>query len=247
MYLIRGFVRSLLLVASFHVGIEPSKTEPNSAKPDMIVAPISDHDQIAQIAFLNPEGARITWDVVASGRFDSTPLTVPCRHDFPSGALYRLKLSNLPGRPNVELYPTLEIRPTESRSEGFLSRNAIPIDLHDEDFANITSGEPVTKVVYLPDPEFQELTIPGVYTLVSTRLDPGVDPIAAAEHRGVILAIVRIEPSAIPAAVTPSAERPRTIGSCHHARCHRSRFDRQRWCRDANERTVLQTNQEVCR
>jgi hypothetical protein len=50
----------------------------------------------------------------------------------------------------------------------------------------------VTKVIYLPDPEFQELALAGVETLVSTRLDPGVDPIAEADRRGSIMAIVRI-------------------------------------------------------
>ena len=47
-------------------------------------------------------------------------------------------------------------------------------------------------MIYLPDPEFQELALAGVETLVSTRLDPGVDPIAEADRRGSILAIVRI-------------------------------------------------------
>jgi len=47
-------------------------------------------------------------------------------------------------------------------------------------------------VIYLPDPEFQELAVAGVETLVSTRLDPGVDPIVEADRRGAILAVVRI-------------------------------------------------------
>ena len=54
------------------------------------------------------------------------------------------------------------------------------------------SGNFVTKVIYLPDPEFQELALAGVETLVSTRLDPGVDPIVEADRRGAILAIVRL-------------------------------------------------------
>jgi len=56
----------------------------------------------------------------------------------------------------------------------------------------VMAGNFVTKVVYLPDPEFQELALAGVDTLVSTRLDPGVDPITEADRRGVILAIVRL-------------------------------------------------------
>ena len=54
------------------------------------------------------------------------------------------------------------------------------------------AGNFVTKVIYLPDPEFQELALAGVETLVSTRLDPGVDPIVEADRRGSILAVIRL-------------------------------------------------------
>src|SRR5262249_588571 len=37
-----------------------------------------------------------------------------------------------------------------------------------------------------------ELALAGVETLVSTRLDPGIDPIVEADRRGAILAVVRI-------------------------------------------------------
>ena len=62
----------------------------------------------------------------------------------------------------------------------------------EEDFDQVLSGNFVTKVIYLPDAEFQELALAGVETLVSTRLDPGVDPIVEADRRGSILAIIRI-------------------------------------------------------
>ena len=50
----------------------------------------------------------------------------------------------------------------------------------------------MTKVIYLPDPKYQELAVSGVETLVSTRLEPGVDPILEADKRGTILLIVRL-------------------------------------------------------
>ena len=56
----------------------------------------------------------------------------------------------------------------------------------------IDGGNFVTKVIYLPDPKYQELAISGVETLVSTRLEPGVDPILEADKRGTILLIVRL-------------------------------------------------------
>jgi hypothetical protein len=78
------------------------------------------------------------------------------------------------------------------RTAAFLAHNAIPVQLTPEDFDQVLSGNFVTKVIYLPDPEFQELAVAGVETLVSTRLDPGVDPIVEADRRGAILAVVRI-------------------------------------------------------
>lgn len=146
----------------------------------------------SQVAFVSPEGMAVGWDVGAPGAFDSEPLIVPGRSNFPQGAIYRMKLTNIPGRPGVELYPTLEIGPPTPRTEAYLAHNAIPAQFTEEDFDQVLSGNFVTKVLYLPDPEFQELALAGVETLVSTRLDPGVDPIVEADRRGAILAIVRV-------------------------------------------------------
>jgi hypothetical protein len=146
----------------------------------------------SQIAFVGPEGMTVSWDVSAPGTFDSQPLVCPGRYNFPQSAIYRLKLSNIPARPGVELYPTLEVGPTMPRTEAFLAHNAIPVQFTEEDFDQVLSGNFVTKVIYLPDPEFQELALAGVETLVSTRLDPGVDPVVEADRRGAILAIVRL-------------------------------------------------------
>jgi hypothetical protein len=117
---------------------------------------------------------------------------IPGRQDFYQGAIYRLKLTNIPGRAGVTLYPTLEVAPVTPRTDAYLAHSPIPVQFTEEDFDQVTSGNFVTKVIYLPDPEFQELALAGVETLVSTRLDPGVDPIAEADRRGSILAIVRM-------------------------------------------------------
>lgn len=147
---------------------------------------------VSQINFIGPEGMQVSWDVSAPGMFDSEPLICPGRYNFPQGAIYRLKLTNIPGRPGVELYPTLEVAPAMPRTEAFIAHNAIPIQFTDEDFDQVLSGNFVTKVVYLPDPNYQELAVAGAETLVSTRLDPGVDPIVEADRRGSILAIIRL-------------------------------------------------------
>ncbi len=149
-------------------------------------------DAASQLAFLTPEGMEVRWDVTAPGRFDSEPLVLPGRYSFPQGAIYRLKLSNIAGRPGVELYPTIEVAAAVPRSEAFLAHSAVPIQFTEEDFDQVLSGNFVTKVIYLPNPEFQELALAGVETLVSTRLEAGKDPIIEATRRGAILAIIRL-------------------------------------------------------
>jgi hypothetical protein len=148
----------------------------------------------SQVGFISPEGMHVTWDVGAPGMFDSEPLIVPGRYNFGQGAIYRLKLTEIPGerRAGIELYPTLEIAPATPRTEAFLAHSYIPFQITDEDLDQVLSGNFVTKVIYLPDPEHQELALAGVETLVSTRLDPGVDPIVEADRRGSILAIIRL-------------------------------------------------------
>ena len=146
----------------------------------------------SQIAFLGVEGAEVAWDVSGVCMFDSTPLVMPGRQNFQQGAIYRLKLTNIPDRPGVELYPTLEIAPVTPRTDAYLSHSPIPVQFTDEDLDQVLAGNFVTKVIYLPDPEFQDLALAGVETLVSTRLDPGVDPIVEADRRGAILAVIRI-------------------------------------------------------
>ena len=135
---------------------------------------------------------QVRWDVSGVGQFDSEPMILPGRKNFPEGGIFRLKLTSIAGREGVELYPTLEVGPTTPRTAAYLAHNAIPIQFTEEDFDQVLSGNFVTKVIYLPDPEFQEMALAGVETLVSTRLDPGVDPIVEADRRGSIMAVIRL-------------------------------------------------------
>lgn len=171
-----------------------------------------------QLAFVSPVGMSIGWEAGGTAPAAATTpgqgpgqgpapapapapavaraflpgmLTTPGRFNFDQGAIYRLKLTNVPGH-TTPFYPTIEVAPSSPRTDAYLSHNAVPIEFTDEDFDQVSAGNFVTKVIYLPDPLHQELAIAGVETLVSTRLDPGVDPIAEADRRGTILVIVRL-------------------------------------------------------
>ena len=148
--------------------------------------------QAVQVLFDRPELMQVSWDVSGVGQYDSNPLIVPGRQNFRQGGIYRLKISNINGRPGVQLYPTLEVGVSSPRTSAYLAHSAIPIQFTEEDFDQVNAANFVTKVIYVPDPEYQELALAGVDTLVSTRLDPGVDPIVEADRRGAILAIIRL-------------------------------------------------------
>jgi len=106
----------------------------------------------SQVYFVGPPTMKVTWDVSGPGMFDSPPLVVPGRYNFPQNAIYRLKLTDIPGYEGQELYPTLEIGPSTPRTVAFLAHNAIPVQLTNEDIDQVLSGNFVTKVIYLPDP-----------------------------------------------------------------------------------------------
>lgn len=143
-----------------------------------------------QVLFARPEAMQVTFD--AGGSYSSAPIVTPGRQNFMQGGMYRLKVTGVPGREGTELYPTLEVGPPTRQTAAYLAHNAIPVQFTEEDFDQVLSGNFVTKVIYLPEPDFQELALAGVETLVSTRLDPGYDPIVEADRRGSILAVIRI-------------------------------------------------------
>jgi hypothetical protein len=148
-----------------------------------------------QIRFARPSGMKVAWltqgpDGKAS--YSGTVIEAPGRYNFLQAAIYRLKLSNIEGRPGMEVYPTLEVVPCNPKSEAFLAHSAVPIEFTNEDFQEVADGKYVVKVIYLPDPQFQELAAAGTEEIISTRLEPGADPLLEAQRRGSILLVVRM-------------------------------------------------------
>jgi hypothetical protein len=149
-----------------------------------------------QIRFAGPLNMSIGWQTPDPNApvvtFTAPQLKTPDRYNFVQGQIYRLKLSTIPGRDGVELYPTLEVYPGNAKVDAYIAHNSVPVEFTDEDFDQVAAGNYVTKVIYLPDAKYQELAIAGVETLVSTKLDPGVDPVQEAHRRGSILCVIRM-------------------------------------------------------
>lgn len=144
----------------------------------------------SQVRFVGPAGMSVGW--IVPGGFADNQLVTPARYNFPQNATYRLKLANVPDREGLVLYPTMQVYPADPNTDAYLSHNSVPIEITVEDLDQVESNNFVTKVIYLPDARYQDLAIPGVETLVSTRLDPGVDPVQEAARRGTIMAVLRM-------------------------------------------------------
>ena len=90
-----------------------------------------------QVLFAAPESMQVRWDVTGQNNFDSEPLVVPGRQNFSQSGVYRLKTTNIQGFEGVELYPTLEIGPVTPRTRSFLAHSAIPVQITQDDFAQV--------------------------------------------------------------------------------------------------------------
>ena len=152
----------------------------------------------SQIYFLDPNGMQIGWQNGSGPNGERTylpaQLTVPARYNFNQGYHLSAEDHQYPGPPGDRSVSRRSRSPRRRpATDAYLAHNAIPVQFTSEDFDQVVDGGNfVTKVIYLPDPKYQELAISGVETLVSTRLEPGVDPILEADKRGTILLIVRL-------------------------------------------------------
>jgi hypothetical protein len=167
--------------------------------------------QRTEVRFTGPNGMRISWFApTPDGKpgFGQQYLEAPGRYNFLQAAIYRLKLNDIANRPGVELYPTLEVVPGNAKTSTFLAHSAVPVTFTEEDFNQVASGNYLVKVVYLPDPQFQDLAVTGTDEVISSRLEPGVDPIAEAHRRGNILLVVRLGNIDLEAPNTPAMDAP---------------------------------------
>jgi hypothetical protein len=148
-------------------------------------------NQRTSIKFVNPQGMKVTW--LGPAGYIEPGLTAPANYNFLEGNIYRLRISGIPNRPGKVYYPTLEVSPATPKTIKFLAHNTVPVAFTDDDLERVNSGNMVVKVIYLPDPMFQDLAaVAGAEEVVSTQLQPGEDPVIEATRRGTILAVVTI-------------------------------------------------------
>jgi len=129
---------------------------------------------------------------VYSGSSQSVGIgTSPCIVAGNAGHLYRLKISSMPGFPELDLYPTIELldrmHPPQGREDEF----PIPIILHKEDMEMARRGQLVTRVIYLEQPQIAQVVDPLRREIAQTVL-PSENALQQADVLGRPMAILRI-------------------------------------------------------
>ena len=161
----------------------------------------------SEVRFAEPVGMKVSW--YGPSGWEGIPLETPAKYNFLQGGIYRLRLSAIPTRAGVTLYPTIQVFPGTAKTEAFLAHSSIPLNFSDEDFEQVGSGNYLVKVIYLPDPTYQDLAVvAGAHEMTFTRLEPGIDPVVEASKRGTVLLVVRMGNIDLQDPNTPAMDAP---------------------------------------
>lgn len=123
---------------------------------------------------------------------------VPNRNDpglfgLKPGEVYRFKVSEIPYSPGRELYPTLEMLGRLSPPAGHENEFPVPVEMTQEDLDLALSGNLVTRVIFLEPPRS---ALPVDSTLPAGKLQieapASINPVALAESRGRLMAVLRV-------------------------------------------------------
>lgn len=155
--------------------------------------------RLIQVKFPTPTGMIIHHlgpvDDMMDDLVTPTISTAPCRINFKTGLIQRLLFTKLPGRAGLTITATLELGPDHPPTEKMLAHELIQLPITEADIEHVIAGNDVIKVVYLPATKFADKSATELETLLSSSLDPGIDPIAEADRRGTVVAILRFRGS----------------------------------------------------
>ena len=170
--------------------IGPIAPDAEYPDPSRVISDAAEYvGPVVQLHLQQPVGMKLNWTDPATD--ETTELSAPRRFDVTPGTM-TLELTEIPGQSGLDLRASIQIPVPGPATESYLDHNALPVQLTEEDLDQVASGNYLVKVIYLPDPEFQQVALAGIESLVTSRLDPGTDPVAEADRRGTILAVIRI-------------------------------------------------------
>lgn len=136
-----------------------------------------------------PEGLSVA---LAQDGFFLENLEAPVTTAMMVGATYRFRVANIPFRPGVELYPSVEVIDRVYAPIGREHRFPIPVVLTTEDLNAAIHGALVTRVIYLEDSEVATPVAaePGIQTVLDVTATENA--LQMADQLGRPVAILRI-------------------------------------------------------
>lgn len=144
-------------------------------------------DYLQPIQIVLPTKGNVTFHLIREGKAHSE--ASPAFARVAVGALYRVKISDMPELPGKSLYPSIEIidrlHPPRGKADAF----PVPIKFTVEEIELAARGRLITKVVYLEQPQIaarREAPVPV------TTLPPNRNLILEADRLGRPMAIVRL-------------------------------------------------------
>jgi hypothetical protein len=141
------------------------------------------------VRIVGPQGLQVSLPI--PGGFDQ-PQAAPADMGLLVGGVYRLRITNIPSNPGLELFPTVEMIDRLYTPRGQERRFAIPIELTPEDLELALNGRFVTRVIYLEQPDTALPAASQPHSPNWFEVGPGRDPLAVADALGRPVAILRM-------------------------------------------------------
>jgi hypothetical protein len=137
-----------------------------------------------------PQGARIA--LASEQGFSDSP-TGDLLVGMQIAPVYRLRVTEIPNNPGVEIFPTVEVIDRLYPPPGLAQRFPIPIELTLDEVELAARGSFVTRVIYVEDPHTAlPIAQPASGDQPWVEARPGGDPLVEADERGRPVAILRM-------------------------------------------------------
>ena len=141
------------------------------------------------VEILAPRGTVIA--TAEAGQFND-PQAAPISVGLLIGSVYRLRITNIPLQPGMEVFPTIEVIDRTYPPPGMEFKFPIPIELSQQELEMALDGKFVTRVIYLEEPDgaVPAAHEPGDQPYFEVR--DGENPLEVADSLGRPVAILRM-------------------------------------------------------
>lgn len=167
---------------------EPPIRAQSQALPERTTLPVSSKTATVQLRIAAPAAMKVEVAELDAPFDPAGKLAAPARLKLLTGKTYRLKLTEITGRPGLELHPQIELLDAAEplRAAG-ISLEAVPIEFTDEDFDVSQRNQPTFKLVTL------KKSTDGTPSSVESKLHTRLEEIEQARQSGAIpLCIIRL-------------------------------------------------------